>query len=155
MEIPRVMLGSRFGFWLMPWIVEMATSARWIPYCSLCVQQPFQNLKIIDHIGFLILWDELYHCFLTPSCSGSEVGHLLGVLRLYQFFQNARELWNNPRTVSSPPSPSLLLAKCRCSRFLIYFLCYDFWKLSLEGNAFTMECFGFMIYPPWWHFSRQ
>ena len=53
MEIPRVMLGSRFGFWLMPWIVEMATSARWIPYCSLCVQQPFQNLKIIDHIGFL------------------------------------------------------------------------------------------------------
>ena len=82
MEIPRVMLGSRFGFWLMPWIVEMATSARWIPYCSLCVQQPFQNLKIIEHIGFLILWDELYHCFLTPLCSGSEAGHLSGVLQL-------------------------------------------------------------------------
>ena len=30
----------------------------------------------------IILWDELYHCFLTPLCSGSEAGHFSGVLQL-------------------------------------------------------------------------
>ena len=35
MLIPSVMFGRRFGFWLIPWIVEIATSALWTPYCSL------------------------------------------------------------------------------------------------------------------------
>ena len=33
--IPRVIFGRRSGFWLIPWIVEIATSALCTPYCSL------------------------------------------------------------------------------------------------------------------------
>ena len=133
MEIPRVMLGSRFGFRLMPWIVEMATSARWIPYCSLCSQQPFQFLKIIDHNGFycdmncIIVFDPivlrkwrwpLIRCtsiiLILPKCTWivKSSTHLF-ILPLHLFF-----LLN-------------IVVAVLHLLWLIYFWCYDLWFMNV------------------------
>ena len=149
------------------WVLVDAVDCRDGNLCSLdSILLPvrstiFQYLKVIDHIGYHIVrwivsllfdpivlrkWSwPLFRCTSTMYINS------------YKMHVNCEII----HTLFHPPFAFLLLGEY-CFRLYISYcwfifgvMIYDLWKLSLEGNAFTMECFGFMIYPPWWHFSRQ
>ena len=151
MEIPRVMLGSRFGFWLMPWIVEMATSARWIPYCSLCVQQPFQFLKIIDRNGF---YCEM-NCIIVfdPIVLRKWRWPLIRCTSITLILPKCTWIVKSSTTRFHPPFASLLLAEYRCSGFtslmadlflVLWFMIYECCRLKVMHSPWSVSDLWFI-----------